>query len=267
MHRQLHIQGKPITALNKPEMRIGTAPDNDIVLTGPGIAPLHAVLHDEHSMLWLERIAVGNMADIHVNGRRIVSRALLHEGDEMHIGTTAIKLSSARLPDVAAAGPVKAVHFSDRVVLRVLTGREAGKGYALVNSLCIGRSALSEIRLDDMAMAERQILVQRQGNDILVKNLSPVLEMRVSGWVCQEARLLPGAQFSIDQHRFQLQAPCSDMNDKPPLPPAEPVDISAPITGTVSAPAPRLFSKAQWILLAMAIALSGLFILLLFFSA
>ncbi len=267
MYRQLHIQGKPNTAVDRPEMRIGSAPDNDIVLVGEGIAPLHALLHDGISMLWLERIASETGAEIHINGRRVAARALVHDGDEIHFGTNSIKLSSARLPEVAAAGPEKAMHFSDRVVLRVMTGREAGKGYALVNSLCIGRSALSEIRLDDMAMAERQILVQRQGNDILVKNLSPVLEMRVSGWVCQEARLLPGAQFSIDQHRFQLQAPCSDMSDKPQAPQPNVADLIDPKTEAVPLPESRLFSKAQWILLAMSIALSGLFILLLLFSA
>jgi hypothetical protein len=68
---------------------------------------------------------------------------------------------------------------------------------------------LSEVCIDDSALAERQILLQRQGNDIFVKNLSPVLEMSVDGWVCEEAVLSPGARISIEQHRFRFEAPCS----------------------------------------------------------
>jgi hypothetical protein len=100
----------------------------------------------------------------------------------------------------------------------------------------------------------------------LVKNLSPVLEMRVDGWVCEEAVLQPGSHISIEQHRFRFEAPFaepSSLTDPEMVEPMPPVSINAMPPAD---PARRIFSPAQWILLAVAIAISGFFIILLSFS-
>jgi hypothetical protein len=232
----------------------------------PGVALLHArLIPNAAGLLWLEP-AADETAAVHVNGRRIILGAMLAPGDELHLGSCALRLSSAIKPDSAKRPAAQPTNFSGRVLLRALSGAETGRAHVLVNSLCIGRSDLSEVRIDDAALAERQILLQRQGNDILVKNLSPVLEMRVDGWVCEEAVLQLGSHISIEQHRFRFEAPCADsssLTDPEMAEPMPPVSINAMPTAD---PARRIFSPAQWILLAVAIAISGFFIILLSFS-
>jgi len=266
MHWLLHIPGQPVATIGESPLRIGSDPASEIYLAQPGVAPLHArLIPDAAGLLWIEP-AADDTAAVHVNGRRIIRGALLAPGSELHLGSCALRLSSAGKPDAARRPASQPINFSGRVLLRALSGAEAGRGHVLVNSLCIGRSDLSEVRIDDTALAERQILLQRQGNDIFVKNLSPVLEMRVDGWVCEEAVLQPGAHISIEQHRFRFEAPTGETATqiKPEM--AEPLQSVNAKDTTPADPARRIFSPAQWILLAVAVAISGFFIILLSFS-
>jgi hypothetical protein len=134
--------------------------------------------------------------------------------------------------------------------------------------LCIGRSGISEIRVDDPAMAERQILLQRQGNEVLVKNLSPALEMRVDGWICNEALLKPGSQLNIEQHRFTLESPVLDLMKMAESTTIE--TLQEPAEPEETAPLPKrdaaLFNRSQWLLLASAVGISALLVLLLTLS-
>ncbi len=193
MHWLLHIPGQAAAAIGESPLRIGSDPGSEICLARHGLAPLHARLTPGAAgLLWLEPAADETAAVVHVNGRRIVRAALLTPGDELHLGSCALRLSSARKPDAARRPTAQPINFSGRVLLRALTGADTGRAHVLVNSLCIGRSDLSEVRIDDTALAERQILLQRQGNAILVKNLSPVSRVFSS-----EASLSSSLTFSI----------------------------------------------------------------------
>lgn len=270
MHWLLNSPGKEPLALQNPQYVLGTAPGCDIALPAvPGVT-VQWRLFQQADSLWLEALAASSAYPVHVNGRRIHELALIQAGDELQFPGLSLRVSSAEPPLLNKIAADKPINFADRVLVRVWTGREAGKGYALVNSLCIGRSALSEIRIDDPALAERHVLIQRHGNDILVKNLSPLLEMRVQGFVCTEALLLPGAFFSIEQHRFQLQSPWRDNqnSDGSDLQAPQPVVAEASPSeqpGKVAEQA-RIFSRSQWLLLAAALIISGLFIVLLVFA-
>lgn len=267
MHWLLHIPGQAAAAIGESPLRIGSDPGSEICLARHGLAPLHArLIPGAAGLLWLEPAADETAAVVHVNGRRIVRAALLTPGDELHLGSCALRLSSARKPDAARRPTAQPINFSGRVLLRALTGADTGRAHVLVNSLCIGRSDLSEVRIDDTALAERQILLQRQGNAILVKNLSPVLEMRVDGWVCEEAVLHPGSQISIEQHRFRFEAPSAETAPMVDPEIAEPIHPASANAAAPTDPASGIFSRAQWILLAVAIAISGFFIVLLSYS-
>lgn len=261
----LNISGQTAVPVGDTPVRIGSDPASEIYLAQPGVAPVHArLLPDAGGVLWIEP-ASDEAAAVHVNGRRIVRAAMLAPGDDLHLGTCALRLSSAQKPEAVRRPAAQPVNFSGRVLLRMLTGADTGRAHVLVNSLCIGRSELSEVRIDDSALAERQILLQRQGNDILAKNLSPVLEMRVDGWVCEEALLQSGAHIAIEQHRFRLEGPNAEVQPVPEPSSTEPLPASESTVQAI-APVKRIFSPAQWILLAAAIAISAVFIVLLSFS-
>lgn len=265
----LHCPEDKTLSLDKAELAIGSDPSGDLYLPYSGISAKHAVIKVESGLTWLIRPSDAS-GNVHVNGRLVHAAALLNAGDEIHFETVAVHVKSLQQIDTnkTASNGLKATYFNDRIVIRVLTGPETGKAYALVNSLCIGRSSLSEIQVDDFSMAERQILIQRQGNDVIAKNLSPVLEMRVNGWVCNEAALTVDSQLSIDQHRFLMQSSCLDFTQ---ITETTIVDNISEEVVPVSTSQPTIdnaviFSRAQWILLASALLISGLLIVLLTIS-
>ena len=261
----LHTPDQKTISIDKPVLSLGSDPAADVYLPYSQLAPIHCRIVSDDSATW---VINPDAHAVHVNGRRISSTALIRVGDELHFDTVAVKVCCQQVPTAEKSQSVKAVNFSERVLLRVLTGAESGKAYALVNSLCIGRSAISEIQVDDAALAERQILIQRQGNDVLIKNLSPVLEMQIDGWICDEAILKPGSQLNIEQHRFMLTSSYADLSIEAELAILEkPVRIAEPKQDT-ALPVQRraIFSRPQWILLASALAIAGLLVLLLTYS-
>lgn len=255
--------------LDKSELNVGSDPASDLYLPNTGIAAKHAVIRLDAGLTWLIRPsqATGN---VHVNGRLIYAAALLNAGDELHFDSILFRVKSAEPYQALKTGANASIatHFSERIILRVLTGPETGYAYALINSLCIGRSSLSDVQVDDSTLAERQVLIQRQGNDVMVKNLSPVLEMLVDGWPCNEGILSVGSQLCIDQHRFMLQSSCTDFALQVEAPKTKVViELEDQIELLPSEPKnPAIFTRAQWILLASSVLISGLLILLLTFA-
>jgi hypothetical protein len=262
----LHTSDHNTLSLDKPELNIGSDPTGDLYLANSGISSKHAVIRTNAGLTWLTRPSKAT-GSVHVNGRLIHAAVLLKAGDEIHFDAISCRIKSSQpakslKPNVNG---VVSTNFSERIVLRVLTGSETGMAYALINSLCIGRSSLSDVQVDDSSMAERQVLLQRQGNDVVAKNLSPILEMQVDGWVCNEAILAIGSQLCIDQHRYLLQSSCPDFAQLVEITvhevEAESKDNIELLTPVVSDP--PIFTRAQWILLASSVLISGLLILLL----
>jgi hypothetical protein len=248
-------------------LTVGSDPSNTVYLPSAKQTECFAEIRSSDNGTWLQK-SPGTQHTVHHNGRRIDSMAMLRAGDDLHFDEIAVQVRSEQLPVFEKNSMKQAINFSDRIVLRICSGAETGKAYALVNSLCIGRSSLSEICVDDPAMAERQILMQRQGNDVLVKNLSPALEMRVDGWICHEAILNIESQLNIEQHRFILQSSSSDLANvqHTHLPEAPVAEFENATQVNQALSKSSLFSRSQWILLGSAVAIAALFVLLLTIS-
>ncbi len=86
-------------ALSDP-LTLGAAPDNGLVLQGPGIAAHHAVVRLEQGQ-WMVQ-ALG-MAGTWLNGQPLLGAAWLQDGDRLQIGAYVMRVAS--LP--AAAPPIK----------------------------------------------------------------------------------------------------------------------------------------------------------------
>lgn len=267
MRLVLQIPDQNSVPIGKTELSIGSDPAGDVYLPNSRGTEAYARIRPVNDTLWLLR-AEGSSSPVHLNGRRVHAKALLHAGDELHFDGMPVQVKSELAPSCEKQQPGRALNFSDRIVLRVHSGAQTGKAFALVNSLCIGRSGISEIRVDDPALAERQILLQRQGNDVLVKNLSPALEMRVDGWVCNEALLKPGSQLDIERHRFVLESPAPDLANMPETLAAASSHADAKPADAPPLPVgnPALFSRSQWILLGCSVVISVLLVVLLTIS-
>lgn len=249
---------------DKSSLSIGSDPACGVYLPSSRQTERFAEIKTDSTLAWLIK-AAGSQHSIHHNGRRIDSLTMLRAGDDLHFDDITVHVKSEFAPTLDKTSGQQAINFSDRILIRVASGAETGKGHALVNSLCIGRSSISEICVDDPALAERQILIQRQGNDVLVKNLSPALEMRIDGWACNEAILKAGSQLNIEQHRFVLDCPCLDLAKTDVLLPVDTPSDTVEINGALNESAAKttLFSRSQWILLGSAVLIAILLVILL----
>jgi hypothetical protein len=269
MRLMLQVHNQTYYLADRATLTIGANSGSDIGLAGMERGDNVACIHSVSAGLCLLKSAETGIA-IHHNGCRVAALAFLRAGDELYFDSTAVQVKSEHAPIFEKPScSNQAINFGDRILLRIRTGAQTGKAFVLINSLCIGRSSISEIVIDDLGLAERQILLQRQGNDVWVKNLAPSLEMRVDGWVCDQAILKAGSQINIEQHRFVLESSMFEMVDTSAIQtmnlPQMLADVESVVPQVMRVSA--LFSRAQWILLASAVVIAGLLVVLLSVSS
>lgn len=86
-------------------MRIGRAPDNDLVLDDVQVSRYHARLIRQGSTLIVEDL--GSTNGTLVSGRRITQPAVLQPGDTIAIGRTLFSIEGLTAPDTLAMAPLK----------------------------------------------------------------------------------------------------------------------------------------------------------------
>lgn len=86
-------------------MRIGRAPDNDLVLDEVQVSRYHARLMRRGDMLIIEDL--GSTNGTLVSGRRITQPQVLQPGDTIAIGMTVFSIEGLTAPDTLAMAPLK----------------------------------------------------------------------------------------------------------------------------------------------------------------
>jgi signal transduction histidine kinase/CheY-like chemotaxis protein/HPt (histidine-containing phosphotransfer) domain-containing protein len=104
----IHLPGQPACSLNRgrPEVRIGRAPDQDIVLVDPAISRRHARIVWRSGDAFLEDL--GSRHGCFLNGARIRGLCRIHPGDKIRLG-----LIELNLEPVQASPPVSVKRASE----------------------------------------------------------------------------------------------------------------------------------------------------------
>ncbi|RRN57230.1 FHA domain-containing protein [Pseudoxanthomonas sp. SGNA-20] len=208
--------------------------------------------------LWLQ---VANGArGIHVNGRPVRRMALLRAGDAVYAdGVELLVRAGPRAPE-AAQEPAEAAAHEACVVLRGVGGAHHGRCFTLAQPRLVGSVHEADIRIDDPAFAPRHAMLERQGGQVLLRDLGSAEGSVVNGMPVRDAVLAAGDQVVFEgQHRFVVEAPAL-----PDLAPRGAGDTAEP----AAAPAapPRSGVRVPWLLLA-AILLAGALSALLWFGS
>jgi hypothetical protein len=201
---------RPGVEWTRRELRIGSAPDNDLVLQGSGVAAHHVhLLHDARGLVLEVEKGAGR---VYLNARQVRERALLRAGDSLGIGDFRLRLS--RHGSAHEAVPAGAASL--RVVAGPLSGRALGIGDRL--DLCNGDPwPLRLGRAPDTCVS-----LLREGGRIhlRIRNLPDSVPLSVNGVATDDCRLQDGDQIAVGPHRFVLDAcPAADPISAPP--PAE----------------------------------------------
>jgi hypothetical protein len=202
--------------VQRGELRIGNAPDNDLVLDTPGIEPHHAVLtlDSRGAILWL----LSAQASAHVNARPVRERAMLRLGDSVSLGSVRFVLkpdsdsqvlaeSGAGLPKLDSAAQAKQKNAPARAVLRGVSGPLCGQVVPVRSRIVLGSGTDIEVRLEDDGVAEQAWAIEGDGQRLLLRSLDPSSKAELNGVEVRDAALHPGDQVSFGQTRFVVEAP------------------------------------------------------------
>ncbi len=195
------------------ELRIGSAPDNEVVLASPGVEPHHAVLTVDARgpILWL----LSDQAGAFVNARPVRERALLRLGDRITIGRTALVLkpeNDERLAfDTGCELDPKGIESQKggppRVALRAVSGRSSGQVVAVLGRLVAGSDSGCDLRLEDPRAPARAFCLSTDGRHALLEVLGAETVVEVNGVPVRRAFVVNGDQIVVGRQRFVVEAP------------------------------------------------------------
>ncbi|MGH8164212.1 MAG: FHA domain-containing protein [Rhodanobacteraceae bacterium] len=181
-------------------VRIGTDADNDLVLSGAGVAQRHLAIVEDRRGLVLE--VLPNAQHVYANARPVRERGLLRYGDTLSVGGCKLLL----LPDTTAAGePAMPKPFADTAsrpgyaALRVVSGAWSGRLLQIAPRLSLGG------RGSPLAGIPQPCHLQ-VGDEGLYLDAGDAAAM-INGSPRQRARLETGDQVALGEYRFVVEAP------------------------------------------------------------
>jgi predicted component of type VI protein secretion system len=178
-------------------VRIGSAPDDDIVPGGTGVEPHHVTIAADPRGLLLS-VRPGCQR-VYVNARAVREKALLRYGDTVTLGSNKLLVTADSAPQ-----PVHAVDPSGaqagQVALRIVSGASAGRTLPMAPDLRLGAGSR---HLPDLAYRCR---IVQTGDGLAFESESA--SSRVNGWRCDQCvRLDHGDQIVLGEHRMVVEAP------------------------------------------------------------
>lgn len=229
-------------------MHIGSAPDDAIAFPGSGLDPRHLTLVADARGLVLT-VRPGSRR-VYVNARAVRERALLHYGDTITLGGHRFVLAAdATPPEADVDDPAEA--SAGQVMLRVMSGTASGQALEVAPELRLGAGTPY---FADLGYGCR--VVQAAGRLVFESDSAAP---RVNGWRCSRARLLPGDQIVLGEHRLVVEAPGLQYAERAvPLPAPRPAE-------TMSEPAAAPPTEVWWLIAAGAV-LAGIIALFLYFG-
>jgi hypothetical protein len=199
--------------------------------------------------LWLQ---VANGArGIHVNGRPVLHMALLRAGDSVYADGVEMLVCSAVAQPVPALMRVHANGNRDdpRVVLRGVGGAWHGRSFPLLSVCEVGSAPGADIHIEG---AGHHVRLWRQGEHVLLSDLTPTGGTQVNGVTVREALLSAGDQIVFGpQARFVVEVPWRAW--QPQADDAAGADVGEAAQPTSS----RLQSSKRWPWLLLAALLLG----------
>lgn len=186
--------------LTQVPFKIGSNPDNSLVLAGPSVLQHHAEILWQVDRYIITRVEAG--AALSVNGNPIsTEKIVLHPGDDIRIGDTDIHFrdalgTAALLPEPALPGTVVAQTHYDRV-LQVTTSKWTQDFPLHQEILTIGRHPQSDIVIDLPEVSQRHARLSWDKETYTLADLDSTHGLTFAGDRIQEKALQDGDFFSI----------------------------------------------------------------------
>ena len=211
--------------MDRPRLRIGRTPDNDIVIDNLGVSRLHAVIEEEKGGYSVRDC--DSLNGTVVNGERSPHR-ILQDGDEISIGKHTIVFrvpSGHAVPGQdAIAGFDQTMIITRSVVSQTQKTQEApaapaapGTGTPRLiihtdygdrvveiadETVTIGRDVDSDVHVNGLFIASRHIEITRENGRVVLRRVGGLRPVKVSGRSVKEVELKNNDEIQIASESF-----------------------------------------------------------------
>lgn len=237
----------------QPLLRIGSAPDNDLVLAAKQAVSHHLRIHQDRRGWVLQVLPQGNR--IYVNARPVRERALLRPGDILSVGDCRMLLRADEEP--GARKTLDGMPGPDRcaVALRAVAGPLSGRVMSLSGSIEFGPLGRYPLELPQGESAS--LRVSWKDGQVWLESVqaSARYPLRVNGVTVERVALHPGDQIGLAMHRFVVDAPGMEREPDLPPPPAPAAHLPEEDAG------PR--GEVWWLIVTAAVLALGIALILL----
>jgi hypothetical protein len=188
----------------QPALRIGSASDNDLVVSAQQGAAHHLrILQDRRG--WVLEVLSG-AGRVYVNARPVRERALLRPGDILSLGDCRMLLCVDE--DPAERAPLTlSPQGRCTVALRAVAGPLSGRVFPLRERLEFGPQGDFPLDLPQAATATLALFWKDGELRVSAGSTPPRYPLRLNGIAVEQAALHPGDQLGIAMHRFLIDAP------------------------------------------------------------
>jgi pSer/pThr/pTyr-binding forkhead associated (FHA) protein len=211
-----HVQ----VLLNAGVNRIGSGPDNAVVLSDPGISGLHCEIHVTSTGANLQVPSGGG--PVSVNGKPVPDIMALRAGDQIGIGPVMARFTvveAARSAPAAGAAPgsdedsgaTRVRMAVPKYVLRGVSGAVFGKVFPVAGPVVIGRAPECDISVHAEEISRRHALVKPTQEGLSVEDLGSSNGTYINARRVQQGFLNAGDELRLDAVRFIVVAPGMEM--------------------------------------------------------
>lgn len=185
-------------------LRIGSAPDNDLVLASSQAASTHLRIEQDRRG-WVLQV-VPSADRIYVNARPVRERALLRAGDVVSIGDCRLLL---RADDDPAQRQLLQVSAEGRctVALRAVAGPLSGRVFSLQEGVELGTSDGIPLELPRGDVVVLRVFWEAAQLWLETVQSCERHPLRVNGVCADKLALEPGDQIGVAMHRFMIDGP------------------------------------------------------------
>lgn len=212
----LRFKGKEIDhwVFDKPQLKIGRTPDNDIVIDNLAVSRLHAVLEEEKGHYYVRDH--DSLNGTVLNGQKI-GRARLSNGDEVSIGKHTIVFLRQGGQAVPAGetiegfdqtmiinrdAPVLVASASQSCPRLVVKTPFGDRVIEIKDTVTIGKDEGADIAIEGAFVARRHAEIVREGNKILIRHLGGLRKVTVGGKSVRETELNDNDEIKIAKEEF-----------------------------------------------------------------